>query len=88
MKTVIISMLVVTAWTGFVAAAIVWAVGAGASWGVAILVAALVNIAIAVGLGYWAKSQVPDLLFAATVRQLKRGVPDTENEHAPKPPGA
>jgi uncharacterized membrane protein YqjE len=80
---IIISMLAITAWTGIVAAAVVWAVDAGASWGLAIFVAALLNIAAAVGIGFWAKKQVPDLLFAATMRQLRKDVPK-ENEHAPK----
>ena len=80
---IIISILVVSAWMGLVAAAVVWAVGEGASWGTAIVVAAIVNIAIAVGLAFWAKKQVPDLLFAATLRQLKQDVPHPENDHAP-----
>ncbi len=79
---IIISILVVSAWMGLVAAAVVWAVGAGANWGIALLVAAIANIAVAVGIGFWAKSQIPDLLFAATLRQLRKDVP-TENEHAP-----
>jgi len=80
---IIISILIVSAWMAFVAAAVVWAVGAGASWTVALLVAAIVNIAVAIGLGLWAKRQVPDLLFAATLRQLKQDVPHPEKEHAP-----
>ena len=80
---IIISILVVSAWMGFVAAAVVWAVGAGANWGVALVVAAIVNIVVAVGLGFWAKRQVPDLLFAATLRQLKKDVPHPEKDHAP-----
>jgi uncharacterized membrane protein YqjE len=80
---IVITILIVSAWMGLVAAAVVWAVGAGASWGVALLVAAIVNIAIAAGIAFWAKSQVPDLLFAATLRQLRRDVPHSENEHAP-----
>ena len=80
---IIISILVVSAWMGLVAAAVVWGVGAGASWGLALLIAALVNIAIAAGLAFWAKSQVPDLLFAATLRQLRKDVPHPENENAP-----
>ena len=32
---IIISILVISAWMAFVAAAVVWAVGAGASWGIA-----------------------------------------------------
>ena len=78
---IIISILLVSAWMGIVAALVAWAVGSGASWGAAIAVAALVNIAIAVALGFWAKSQIPDLLFAATLRQLRRDAP--EDEHAP-----
>ena len=80
---IIISILVVSAWMALVAAAVVWAVGAGANWGLAILIAALANIGIAVALAFWAKSQVPDLLFAATLRQLRKDMPNAENEHAP-----
>lgn len=82
---IIISMLVVSAWMGLVAAAVVWAVDAGAPLGLAMLIAAIVNIALAVGLGLWAKSQVPDVLFAATLRQLRKDkdVAPSENEHAP-----
>ena len=80
---IIISILVVSAWMGLVAAAVVWAVGEGANWAVALLVAAIVNIAIAAGLAFWAKSQIPDLLFAATLRQLRKDAPNLENEHAP-----
>ena len=80
---IIISILVVSAWMGLVAAAVVWAVGAGAHWGVAMLVAALANVALAVALGFWAKRQVPDLLFAATLRQLRKDVPHRESQDAP-----
>jgi uncharacterized membrane protein YqjE len=80
---IVISILVVSAWMGIVAAIVAWAVGEGANWALAILIAAVVNIAIAVGLALWAKKQVPDLLFAATVRQLRRDVPSKEDEHAP-----
>lgn len=80
---IVISILVVSAWMAIVAAAVVWAVGAGAHWGLAILVAALVNIAVAVGVAFWAKKQIPDLLFSATVRQLRSDVPHKEASHAP-----
>jgi len=79
---IIISVLVISAWMGLVAAAVMWAVGAGANWSVALIVAAILNIAVAVGLGLWAKKQVPDLLFAATLRQLKKDVPHPERDHA------
>jgi uncharacterized membrane protein YqjE len=80
---IIISILVVSAWMGIVAALVVWAIGAGANWGLAILIAALVNIAVAAGLAFWAKKQIPDLLFSATLRQLRQDPPHKENEHAP-----
>lgn len=81
---IIISILVVSAWMGIVAAVVVWAIGAGANWGLAILIAALVNIVVAVALAFWAKKQIPDLLFAATLRQLRKDVPYKENEHEPQ----
>ena len=80
---IIISILVVSAWMALVAAAVVWAVGAGASWGLALVVAAIVNIVVAVAIAFWGKSQVPDLLFAASLRQLRKDVLHPEEEHAP-----
>src|SRR6185295_20211441 len=53
---IIISILVVSAWMALVAAAVVWAVGAGASWGLALVVAAIVNIVVAVAIAFWGKS--------------------------------
>lgn len=80
---IIISILVVSAWMGIVAAIVVWAIGEGANWALAILIAALVNLVVAAAVAFWAKKQIPDLLFAATVRQLRQDVPNTENKHAP-----
>ena len=45
--------------------------------------AAIVNIVVAVAIAFWGKSQVPDLLFAATLRQLRQDVLHPEKEHAP-----
>ena len=84
---IVISILFVSAWMGIVAAIVGWAIGEGANWALAILVAAIVNIVVAVALAFWAKKQVPDLLFAATARQLRKDVPK-ENEHAPDRPVA
>jgi uncharacterized membrane protein YqjE len=78
---IVISILVVSAWMGIVAAIVGFAIGQGANWALAILIAALVNIGIAVAIAFYAKKQVPDLLFAATLRQLKRDVPGKEDEH-------
>ncbi len=80
---IIISFLLVSAWMAIVAALVIGAIGAGANWALAILIAALVNIVIAGALAFWAKKQVPDLLFSATLRQLRKDAPHKENEHAP-----
>jgi len=77
---VVISVLAVTAWMALVTAGVVWAVGAGASWGVAIVVAAVINIAAAAALAFWIKAQVPELLFAATLRQLRGEPPENEEQ--------
>jgi uncharacterized membrane protein YqjE len=77
---VMISVLLVSAWMGLVAAGVVWAVGAGASWGTAIAIASVVNIVAAVGLVFWIKAQVPELLFAATLRQLRGDPPAADGE--------
>ena len=80
---IVISILVISAWMALVAAAIAFAVGQGANWAVAILVAAFVNLAVAAGVALWAKSQLPDLLFSATLRQLRQDVPQ-RNEDEPQ----
>jgi len=81
---IVISILVVSAWMAIVAAAIAFAIGQGANWALAILVAAFVNLLVAAGIALWAKKQVPDLLFAATMRQLRKDVPNGEHEHEPQ----
>ena len=77
---VVISVLVVSAWMGLVAAGVVWAVGAGASWGMAIAIAAVLNLVVAGALAWWVKAQVPELLFAATLRQLRGEPPAADGE--------
>jgi uncharacterized membrane protein YqjE len=69
---VVISLLVVTAWLALVAASIVWVTDAGGGWAVAVACAALANVSLAVGVAWWLRSQARDLLFAATLRQLRR----------------
>lgn len=73
---VMISVLVVTAWMGLVSSIVVWAVGSGASWSMALLVAALANIALAVLIGFWVKARVPELMLAGTIRQLRGEAPE------------
>ena len=68
---VVISILLVTAWLALVASAIVWATSEGVSWTGALVIAAIVNIVAGGGLALWMKSQVGELLFSATLRQLR-----------------
>jgi hypothetical protein len=77
---VVISILVVTAWITFVASAIVWATDAGVSWPVALLVAGVLNLVVAGGLAFWAKSVVSELAFATTLRQLRRTAEEAKSE--------
>lgn len=68
---VLVSVLAVTAWITLVAAVVVWATDSGVSWPLALVIAAVVNIVVAVGLVFWVKSQLPELVFSATLRQLR-----------------
>ncbi len=70
----VIATLVITAWMGLVAAAIVWLFDKGVSWPLAIGIAALINIVAAAGLAWWARHLVSEMPFTALLRQL-RGEP-------------
>lgn len=69
---VVISILVVSAWLALVSGGIVWATENGVSWPLALLIAAIVNLALAGALAFWIKGQTGDLMFSATLRQLRR----------------
>lgn len=75
----LIAILVITAWMGFVAAGIVWMFAQGVSWPLAIAIAALINVVAAAVLAWWARHLVSEMPFTALLRQL-RGDP-------PKDPG-
>jgi hypothetical protein len=74
----IAALLVVTAWIALVGSAVAWAAGGGTPWWVGLVVAAASNIVFAVALGLWIRAKLPNLMFAATVRQLRREPPATE----------
>ena len=67
----VVAVLVVTAWMGLFAALIVWATSEGLSWGLAIGLAALVNLVAAGAIAWWMKALLKDLPFTALLRQLK-----------------
>lgn len=71
---VVISVLWVSAWLALVAGAIVWATSAGVPWAGALAIAAIVNVIAGAALAMWMRKQAGELLFAATLRQIRRDV--------------
>ena len=69
------AVLIVTTWMGLVAAGVVFMLGQGASWVVAILVAALLNVVGAAALGWWMLALIKELPFTALLRQLRGDAP-------------
>ena len=78
----VIAILVITAWMGFVAAGIVWMFDRGVSWPVAIAIAALINIAAAAALAWWARNLVSEMPFTALLRQLRGDPPASPPGHS------
>jgi hypothetical protein len=81
-----VAILVVTAWMGGVAAAIVWMWDEGVSWPVAIGLAALINLMGAGALLWWMRSLVTEMPFTALLRQLRGHPPEPSSTTTP-PPG-
>jgi len=76
----LIAILVITAWMGFVAAGIVWMFDRGISWPAAIAIAAVINIAAAAALAWWARHLVSEMPFTALLRQLRGAPPRNPDE--------
>ena len=76
----LIAILLITAWMGFVAAGIVWMFDQGVSWPLAIAIAALINIAVAAALAWWARHLVSEMPFTALLRQLRGQPPEDPDE--------
>src|SRR5437868_4713209 len=70
------AVLVVTSWMGFVAAGIVFAWGKGASWPIALGIAALLNLVAAGALGWFPLQLAKELPFTALLRQLRGKDPE------------
>ena len=70
------AVLIVTSWMGFVAAAIVFAWGHGASWPIALAVAALLNVIAAAVLAWFTIKLAKELPFTALLRQLRGRDPE------------
>ena len=70
------AVLIVTSWMGFVAAAIVFAWGHGASWPIALAIAAVLNIVAAAVLAWFTLKLAKELPFTALLRQLRGREPE------------
>ena len=70
------AVLVVTSWMGLVAAAIVFAWGRGASWPVALAIAAVLNVIAAALLAWFTIKLAKELPFTALLRQLRGRDPE------------
>jgi type VI protein secretion system component VasK len=69
---VVAAILLVTAWLALVAGGIVWMRGTGASWVLALGVAASINLVGAGLLALWMRGLFDEPPLSATLRQLRR----------------
>ena len=70
------AVLMVTSWIALVAAAIVFAWGHGASWPIALAIAAVVNLVAAAALAWFTLKLAKELPFTALLRQLRGRDPE------------
>src|SRR5213078_5140668 len=70
-SVLVAAVLVVTSWIALVAAAIVFAWGHGASWPIALAIAAVLNIVSAAVLAWFTLKLAKELPFTALLRQLR-----------------
>ena len=68
---IVVAVLAFTAWNAIVAAIVLAVVERDISWTVALIGAAVLHLAAAGGVVFWMRSRVPEMVFAATVRQLR-----------------
>ena len=71
---VVVAILVVSAWLALVAGGIVWATTSGVGWAAALAIASALNLVLAAIVAYWVRHQTQELLFAASLRQLRQTV--------------
>ena len=69
---IVVSVLVVAAWMAIVAGGTIWATRAGMSLPSALVLAAVINLALAVTTALWIRARLPQLTFTATLRQLRQ----------------
>jgi uncharacterized membrane protein YqjE len=69
-SVLVVAVLTITAWLAIVTAVIVWLAAEDVSWPAVLLIAALLNLLGAAAVGLWARRQIVEKPFAATLRQL------------------
>ena len=74
-SVLVAAVLIVTAWLALVTAGIVLALGQGASWPLALGVAAALNQAGAGALAWWMRNLASEMPFNALVRSLRGEAP-------------
>ena len=82
---IVASLLIVTAWMALVASVAIWASDRGYSLPIALALAAAVNVIVAAAAGFWIRGQWPDMMFAATLRQLRHGTDQETWTDEPQP---
>jgi len=70
------AVLIVTAWVALIASGIVFAWGHGASWPLALAIAAVLNLIGAAALGWFTLKLAKELPFTALLRQLRGKDPE------------
>ena len=78
------AVLVVTAWLALVAVGIVLLLGQGASWPLALGIAATLNLVGAGALAWWMKGLLSEMPFNALVRSLRGEAPPVSPPTAPQ----
>jgi hypothetical protein len=76
-SVLVAAVLVVTSWMGLVAAGIVFAWGHGASWPLALAIAAVINLVAAGALGWFMLKLAKEMPFTALLRQLRGQDPES-----------
>ena len=80
--TIVAAILLVAAWSALVVGIALWATDAGLSPAMACMLAAAANVVVAAVMLFWLSRRVPEILFAATLRQLRRTMSVEEEHHA------
>jgi len=70
------AVLIVTTWMALVAAGVVFMLGKGTPWPLALVVAAVLNLVGAGALGWWMLSLIKEMPFTALLRQLRGDAPE------------